>query len=162
MTRILHLIALIGLLALAACKDEAAIEVGQPVPDLAVLDRDGNPVDLAAYRGKVVFVNFWQSGCGPCLVEMPEIEQVYQDLRSRGFEVLAINMGQDGDTIENTRRRTGVSYPLLADRLKLASVQFGVLAVPTSFLIDRDGRLVERINGPLTRAQLETRLAQLL
>ncbi|MBU3029522.1 TlpA family protein disulfide reductase [Paracoccus marinaquae] len=71
-------------------------------------------------------------------------------------------MGQSNEVIHNVRRRTGVSYPLLADRLKIAAMHFGVLATPTSFLIGRDGTLVERINGPLSRAQLEARVARLL
>lgn len=147
---------------LAACAPSENVEVGGAAPELTAMDMDGNAVTLSQMKGKIVFVNFWSSGCGPCLVEMPEIDEVYKRHRGDGFEVLAINMGQDDDTIKNVNRRLGVTYPLLSDRLKITSRQYGVAFVPTSFLIDREGVVLERINGPLTRDQLMRKVADIL
>ena len=156
------LASLVALVVLAACEPQDLVKVGRPAPELTATDLNGKAVKLADLRGKVVFVNFWWSGCGPCLVEMPEIEHVYRRLRNDGFEVLAVNIGQDEKTIKNTNRRLGVTYPLLCDRLKITTNQYNVAFAPTSFLIDRDGVIRERINGPLTRNELMNKVAKIL
>ena len=154
---------LLGMLvALAACQPEEAARTGGAAPELAVLDLDDRAVTLADHRGKVVLVNFWLAECGPCLIEMPEFDEAYRKYRDDGFEVLAVNMGQDRDRIINTRRRLDVSYPLVSDPLKITTKRYDVIAAPTSFLIDRDGVLRERIDAPLSKGDLEDKLAELL
>ncbi|MCW2309583.1 TlpA family protein disulfide reductase [Rhodobium gokarnense] len=147
---------------LIACEPEATVEVGKAAPDLTVMDLDGQPVKLSEMRGKVVFVNFWWSGCGPCLAEMPEIDRVYRRYRDEGLEVLAVNIGQDAETIRNTNRRLGVAYPLVSDELKISTKHYGVAFAPTSFLIDRKGVVRERINGPVTQETLTQKVAGIL
>nr|WP_321459520.1 redoxin family protein [uncultured Cohaesibacter sp.] len=151
-----------SLLTLAGCKDQEPVRVGAKAPDISVMTSDGDKVDLASFSGKVVFVNFWWSGCGPCLAEMPEIDQVYKALDERGFTVFSVNFGQDPEVIRNTARRLNVSYPLLSDQLKISAARYGVSAAPTSFLIDRDGILKEVIYGPLTKAQLTEKVESIL
>ncbi|WP_319413773.1 redoxin family protein [uncultured Cohaesibacter sp.] len=151
-----------SLLMLAGCKDQEPVRVGAKAPDISVMTSDGDKVDLASFSGKVVFVNFWWSGCGPCLAEMPEIDQVYKALDERGFTVFSVNFGQDPEAIRNTARRLNVSYPLLSDQLKISAARYGVSAAPTSFLIDRDGILKEVIYGPLTKAQLTEKVESIL
>ena len=153
---------LLLVLALSACQKDEIAKVGKAAPDLTVMTTDGNPVKLATLKGKVVFVNFWWSGCGPCLAEMPEIDKVYHRFGPEGFEVLSVNFGQQTETIVNTSRRLEVSYPLLSDRLKISAARYGVSAAPTSFLIDRDGVLREAIYGPVTQQQLAAKIEKLL
>ncbi|PIE08898.1 MAG: thioredoxin [Rhodobacterales bacterium] len=146
---------------LPGCKSEVSAQVGKPAPALTALTLGGDAIKLEDLRGKVVLVNFWWSGCGPCLTEMPQIDVVYRALADQGFEVLAVNMGQDAKEVRAVMRRTGVSYPLLLDGLKIDAKKYGVVAAPTSFLIDRDGNVVERINGPMTGEQLQARVEAL-
>ena len=126
-----------------------------------MLGLDGRAVKLADYRGKVVLLNFWINGCGPCLAEMPILDALYRDHKAEGFEVLGINTGQDMETIVNTRRRTSVSFPLLSDRLSITSKTYGVVGFPVSFLIDRQGSIRDRIDGLLTRPELERKITAL-
>ncbi|MGQ9371540.1 TlpA family protein disulfide reductase [Azospirillum sp. ST 5-10] len=148
--------------ALAGCGKPPVAEAGAPAPELTVLDRDGNAVRLADFRGRVVLVNFWITGCGPCLAEMPGLDRVYRARRERGFAVLGVNMGQDPDTVEAARRRLRVSFPLLSDQLMIAAKTYAVVGVPVSFLVDAEGRLRERIDGLLEPDALERKLDALM
>ncbi len=154
-------VAALVLAMLTACDGQGSATTGAAAPELAVLDLDGRVVKLADYRGQVVLLNFWISGCGPCLAELPVLEAAYRDHQAEGFEVLGINGGQDVETVVATRRREPVSYPLLSDRLAITSRTYNVVGFPVSFLIDRQGNLHERIDGPLTREELEQKLAAL-
>lgn len=160
-----RLAAVLGLLALvSACDDIETADGGgsKSAPELAVLDMDSKAVKLADLKGKVVLINFWLVECGPCLVEMPEFESVYREYRDQGFEILAVNMGQESAAIRNASRRLDVTYPLLEDPLKITTERYGVKAAPTSFLIDREGVLRERINSPMTGKVLEKKVTGLL
>lgn len=147
---------------LPACHDTPSAAAGGPAPDLAALDLADGTVRLADHRGKVVLVNFWIAECGPCLAEMPGMDEVYRNLEARGFEILAVNTGQDVETVRNAVRRLPISFPVLADPLRIAGNRYGVVGVPTSFLIDRDGILRERIDGALSKAVLRNKVEALL
>ena len=162
LVRLTSAVALAAVLLACEPSKTTPSQQGHSAPELSVLNLDDQVVKLADFSGKVVLVNFWLAECGPCLVEMPEFDEVYREHRSDGFEVLAVNMGQDADKIRNTGRRLDVSYPLLSDPLKITTKRYGVEAAPTSFLIGRNGVVRERINAPLTRAELEEKLAELL
>ncbi|CAO3432983.1 redoxin family protein [Azospirillum doebereinerae] len=156
---------MVGLLTaalLAGCQQRKAAETDAPAPELAVLDLDGRAVKLADRRGSVVLINFWMTGCGPCLAEMPALDSVHQAYKDRGFALLAVNMGQDQDTIVNAGRRLAVSFPLLSDRLMITTKAYQVVGVPVSVLIDRDGVLRHRFTGPVDRDELARRVAALL
>ena len=150
------------LAAVSGCEPRNEARTGAEAPELAVLDLDDNALKLADLRGKVVLVNFWLAECGPCLIEMPEFDKVYMQYRGQGFEVVAVNMGQDRDTVNNIRRRLGVSYPLVSDALRITTARYRVEAAPTSFLVDRQGVIRERINAPLNKRELARRVAELL
>lgn len=156
-------VAALLLAVLTACDGQGtpAAVTAAPAPELAVLDLDGSMVKLADYRGKVVLLNFWINGCGPCLAEMPVLDAVYRDRKAEGFTVLGINTGQDRETIVNTRRRVPVSFPLLSDQLSITSKTYNVVGFPVSFLVDAQGIIRERIDGPLTRSELEGKIAAL-
>lgn len=155
-------LALVALVSLAACKDQEPSQAGAAAPELGVLDAQGREVRIDARRGQVVLINFWLAECGPCIAEMPALDAFYKENRGRGFELLAVNMGQDAATVENTRRRVEVSFPMLADPLKIATQRYGVIGAPTSFIVDGDGVVVERIDGPLGAGDLRRKIGRLL
>jgi len=150
------------LLTLAACKDQGPSRTGAAAPELGVLDAQGSEVRMDARRGQVVLINFWLAECGPCIAEMPALDAFYKENRGRGFELLAVNMGQDAATVGNARRRVEVSFPMLADPLKIATQRYGVIGAPTSFIVDGDGVVVERIDGPLSARDLQRKIGGLL
>jgi peroxiredoxin len=136
-------------LVLSACDDPPTrLENGQPAPAFTLPDLDGRPLsfprDLA---GQVVALRFWADWCPFCAPEMREIEPVYQALRAQGLRVLAVNVRQDRETAARFIAGLGVSYQVLLDADGGLARQYGVTGLPTTYFIDREGRLVTRILG---------------
>ncbi len=114
---------------------------GQAAPDLRLPASDGTVVSLAASRGKVVLVDFWASWCGPCKASFPALDALYQDLRDRGFEVIAVNVDEHRSDAAAFLADMPHSMPVVFDPKGTAPRAFGVAGMPTSFLIDRSGRV---------------------
>jgi peroxiredoxin len=102
------------------------------------------PSDL---NGQVVALRFWADWCRFCEKEMAEIEQVYQALKGRGLRVLAVNVGQDRETSEDFFKHLGLSYTALLDPDSETARSYGVIGLPTTFFIDRQGRIHSKILG---------------
>jgi cytochrome c biogenesis protein CcmG, thiol:disulfide interchange protein DsbE len=133
-------------------------EVGQPAPDFTLERPDQASLRLADYRGSVVLLNFWATWCTPCRAEMPEIEQVYQANRARGFQVLAVNLQEGAAEVQPFMSELGLSFPALLDRDGTVSRLYRARALPSSFLIDRSGTVQYIRIGTLTRSALEEQL----
>jgi thiol-disulfide isomerase/thioredoxin len=118
-------------------------------PDFSLEDLDGHIHALSSYRGKVVLLNFWASWCPPCRLEMPSIERLYQSKMKRPFMVLGINQGE---TSENAFASLGLfkpmpTFPILLDSKSQVAKSYAVQGLPSSFLINRDGKIVIRAEG---------------
>lgn len=120
-----------------------------PAERFELEDMDGTRHSLADYRGKVVLINFWGTWCPPCVEEMPSLERLYQRLRDQSFMVLAINQWENTDHVFAFMGQIDVfpSFPILFDPDSEVSEAFGVKGLPTSFLLDRSGRVVYRAVG---------------
>ena len=130
-------------------------------PPIQVVRLDGVPVSLAQLRGKVVLVNFWASWCPYCRHEMPAMERFYQDYRSRGFEILALSEDDDAETARRFLAKEGYRFPAaMADASVISA--FGVTKLPTSFLIDKQGRVRKKISGQVYYGRLEGLVQPLL
>ena len=116
-----------------------------PAPPLALPDMDGKPVDLARYRGKVVLVNFWATWCPPCRKEFPSLGRVRKLFWPADLEVLAVNVGEDPDTVFSFAGAP--DFPVLFDRDSQAMARWPVKGLPTTFALDRQGRLALRAVG---------------
>jgi len=138
--------------ALAACAQrpgEGLTPVaGKPqAPDFRLTDADGNSHRLADYRGKVVIVNFWATWCPPCRAEMPSMQRAWEQLQSEGITMLAINVGEDEDTIFQFTANYPVEFPLLMDLDSKVTGKWPLRGLPTTFVVDPQGRLVYRAVG---------------
>ena len=116
-----------------------------PAPTLVLPDMNGKPVDLAGYRGKVVLVNFWASWCPPCRKEFPSLGRVRKLFRPSDFEVLAVNVGEDLETVFAVAGSS--DFPVLFDRDSQAMARWPVRGLPTTLAVDRQGRLALRAVG---------------
>jgi thiol-disulfide isomerase/thioredoxin len=116
-----------------------------PAPTLALPDLDDKPVDLARYRGKVVLVNFWATWCPPCRKEFPSLGRVRKLFKPADFEVLAVNVGEDPETAFSFAG--AVDFPILFDRDSKAMARWQVKGLPSTYVVDRRGRLALRAVG---------------
>jgi peroxiredoxin len=125
------------------------VGAGSPAPGWS-LPRvpGGEPLSLDDVRGRVVLLNFWATWCKPCEEEMPAMERLYGALRGGGFELVAISVDEEADTVDEFRRRLGLSFPILHDPEKRVSTQYHSYRFPESYLIDGSGKIVTRYIGP--------------
>lgn len=117
-------------------------------PPFSLRTIDGHAVDSGSLRGKVVLVNFWATWCGPCKDEMPALKRLRRTMGDRRFEVLAVTADQQHEAIRNFARTLDLEFPILLDETKDVSAAFGVRGLPTTVVIDRNGRWVARAVGP--------------
>ncbi|HVN93168.1 MAG TPA: TlpA disulfide reductase family protein [Terracidiphilus sp.] len=136
--------------------------LNRAAPDFTVTDLNGNPVHLASFRGKVVLLNFWAAWCAPCLVEMPVFDTWQRKYGTRGLQVIGISMDDDAGAARKTVARLGIRYPVAMGNVNLAARYGGVLGLPLTFLIDRNGVVRARFQGETAPAKIETRINELL
>ena len=110
-------------------------------PDFTLKSQNGSNVKLSELRGQVVMVNFWASWCGPCRQEMPLLEELYQRYQGMGFSILGVNVEEDSAAAKKMLRDVSVSFPILFDTKNEASRAYDVSAMPSTFMVDRDGKL---------------------
>lgn len=120
---------------------------GQPPAPLALRDMNGKPVDLAAFRGDVVLVNFWATWCEPCRDEMPALDRMQRTLAGKHFRVIGVNVGEGEPRIRQFLERTPVDFTLLRDSAMEAMKAWRVRVLPASFLVDKNGMLRYQLVG---------------
>ena len=152
---VLVLIMLAGLLGMAGRPPL----VGSPAPEIVLKDLQGQEVKLSDLRGKVVLLNFWATWCKPCKEEMPAMQASYDKLRDQGFVVLAVNELEDTDKVIEHIRTHGHTFLVVMDHDNRVANRYGVVGLPASFLIDRQGIVREHIFGNLLT---EERIAELV
>lgn len=109
--------------------------------DFTLKSRAGKNIKLSEYRGDVIMVNFWASWCGPCRQEMPALEHLYKKYQDLGFVILGVNLDEDSSKAAGLLTKIPVSFPILYDNTNKVAKQYDVKAMPTTFLIDRNGKL---------------------
>jgi peroxiredoxin len=109
-------------------------------PDFVLNNLSGRPVKLSAFRGEVVLLNFWATWCGPCRAEIPSLVDLQDAYSHRGFSVLGVSL-DEGDAVKQFAGAHHMNYPVLIGDNKIADLFGGLKAVPTTFIIDRRGRI---------------------
>ena len=126
---------------LAVAWPAAANDGAVPAPAFSLQSREGTQVALADLRGQVVMINFWASWCGPCRQEFPALDQIYAKYKPMGFTLVAINVESEKSDAEKFLGATPVNFPILFDPGNVVSGKYGVSAMPTTILVDRQGRV---------------------
>jgi peroxiredoxin len=119
----------------------AAVAPRSAAPDFTLRQVEGPNLRLAEQRGNVVMVNFWASWCGPCRVEMPHLNRLYEKYRSSGFTLLGVNIDDDPAAARALAGKLGLKFPVLLDTDKKVVGAYDLNAMPATVLIDRDGRV---------------------
>lgn len=132
--------------------------VGQPAPDFALRNLDGDVVRLSDLRGKVVFINFWATWCTPCKKELPSIQKLYDEKREVGLEVLAVNWQENADDARAFFESRDLDVPVLIDGSGDVYDQYRLQGLPDSFFVDREGNLAAIYFGELTEEKMRDRL----
>ena len=129
------------LAATAALAAAGPLTPSAAAPDFTLRTLDGQKLRLGEQRGQVVLVNFWATWCGPCRQEMPHLNKLYEKYKSSGFVLLGVNVDDDTAQAAGVASKLGVKFPVLPDSDKRVSRQYDVSAMPSTVLIDRDGRV---------------------
>ncbi len=136
--------------------------VHKAAPAFVRLDLAGRKVRLTDYLGKVVLLNFWATWCTSCQVELPRFAEWQKKYDAQGLQVLAISMDDNAALVHRTARRLHLNYPVVIGDAKLGEEYGGVLGLPVTYLVDRDGIVVEQIKGETDLNAMEVEIKTVL
>jgi peroxiredoxin len=156
----LFLACLLGVVALPTFA--ATPIVHGKAPEFARKDLNGKSLDLKSFRGKVVLLNFWATWCAPCQIEMPTFAAWQQQYGAQGLQVIGISMDDETAPVRRTVARLKLNYPVAMGDAKLGELYGGVLGLPLTYLIDRNGKIRARFQGEVDPKTIEKILKPLL
>lgn len=115
--------------------------------DFELINLDGEKVTLSSMEGKLVFLNFWATWCGPCRSEMPSMEKLYDELKDEDFIILAVDLGEPENTVRDFVNEYGLTFPVLLDTDNAVGSSYGARSIPTTYIIDPEGMVLARAVG---------------
>lgn len=135
---------------------------GSAFPDFHETDVNGKPLSISQFKGKVLLVDFWATWCPPCVREMPDIQKAYNKFHDQGFEIVGISLDEDKNSLARFTADKKIPWPEFFDGKKWENklaVKYGVDSTPTTYLLDRDGKIIKRLEPG---DDVETEVAQAL
>lgn len=143
--------------------EAAAGEAPQMAPDFTLEAADGKQVKLSDYKGQVVLLNFWATWCGPCKIEMPWFIEFQRKYKDQGFTVLAVSLDEEGwEVVRPYAEGLKPNFPILLGNDEIAERFDGVVALPTTLIIDKEGGIVGRHTGLVNKSEYESEIEDLL
>lgn len=134
----------------------------RPAPDFSLTDLSGGTFRLSDYRGKVVVLDFWATWCDPCKREIPHFVEMQSKYASQGLQVLGVSMDDDEPPVRQFQQQFKMNYPVALGNPKLADQYGGILGLPITFVIDRNGRITARHAGATDASVIEAEIQKLL
>ena len=126
----------------------AQVKKGDNAPNFTLKNLDGKEISLNQFRGKHVLINFWATWCGPCKIEMPSLEALYERFKDKNFVLLAISNDMFGaNIVKPFVKAHNINFPVLLDQRLKVSNAFGVVSLPTTFMIDPQGKIIGALFG---------------
>jgi thiol-disulfide isomerase/thioredoxin len=139
------------------------LKQSSPAPDFSLESLDGKTTRLSDFRGKAVLLNFWATWCGPCKIEMPWFVDFQKQYGSQGLQIVGVAMDDASkEDIGKFAKDMGVNYPILIGKEAVGDQYGGVPALPETFLIARDGKIVDKIIGLRGKAEIEDAIKEAL
>ncbi len=137
--------------------------IGSQAPDFALTDLSGKTVHLSDFKGKVVIVDFWATWCGPCRVEIPDFVKLQSKYKDKGLEIVGLSLDADGEkAVKPFVDKHDINYTMLLANDETAKSYGGILGIPTTFVIDRQGRIVQKFVGVMPAKTFEDTIQPLL
>jgi thiol-disulfide isomerase/thioredoxin len=134
-----------------------------PAPDWELTDLNGKPVKFSDFRGHVLIVDFWATWCAACRLEIPHFVELQKQYGDKGLMVIGVSLDEQGpEVVKKFVKRFGVNYPIVIGNEKVAEAYGGIDAIPTTFVIDRQGRIVSGHIGYDDTAAFEKEIQSLL
>ena len=142
------LFTILALIILFSVSATAQVKEGENAPNFTLKNLDGKEINLNQFRGKHVLINFWATWCGPCKIEMPSLEALYERFKDRNFVLLAISNDMFGaNIVKPFVKAHNINFPVLLDQRLKVSNAFGVVSLPTTFMIDPQGKIIGALFG---------------
>jgi len=132
---------------LVGAMDKAPKPSANKIIDFTLKDLNGKSHTLSKYKGKVIFLNFWATWCPPCRAEMPAMQKMYKSWNSKKYVMLAVNIGQNKKTVKSFAAENGYTFPILLDSTSSIAKKYRVSGIPTTYIINKEGKIVTRIVG---------------
>ena len=126
---------------------DRSVNAGDPAPEFSVVTEDGRTLTRASFGGKVLILNFWASWCQPCREETPSMERMHRQLKEKGVVLLGISVDKNPEKYKSFLQRYGVTFPTSHDPAMKVSDSYSTYRYPETYVIGRDGRVVEKIVG---------------
>ncbi len=115
--------------------------------DFTLKDINNKKISLKSYKGKIVMLNFWATWCTPCRLEMPSMEKLYRQFKNRGFVVLAVASGENMESVSQFIKEYNITFPALLDSNQEVTDYYKVWALPTTYFINPEGKIIGRVQG---------------
>jgi len=138
------------------------LQIGDSAPNFTLVDMHGNKHNLAEYEGQGVFLNFWGTWCKPCEREFPIIDRYYNEYKEKGIQVLAVNIAESDFAVQNFIDRKGLTFPVLIDKNKSVLEAYNINPLPTTILINSDGKIIKIITGEMKEQDIKSYMEQIL
>ena len=136
-----------------SCKEES-VQSGQPAPEIAAFDLQGNKASLSDWQGKTVLINFWSETCGACIAELRTLQQ-WAEKYPNQVQLVAMNIdGEKADTQAIVTKRQ-LTLPIFKDQMKITAERYQLVGTPTSFVIDPSGKVIYKFEGLLPEEELQ-------
>ncbi len=139
------------------------VQIGNRAPNFQLQNLAGENISLEALRGSPVLINFWATWCGPCKIEMPYLQQIYDSQSAKGLVLYAIDVGESGTVAGKYLADNNLSLPVLLDTDRKVTTAYGITAIPTTFFIDRNGIIRQKFIGAFPNKEaIESQLSKIL